>query len=116
MHRTIGLSLGVLVSAVAVAGCGPADGRDPGVTTPATSGAAPRLITVPDVGGMNHQDAQDTMQAAGLYNLREVDGTGRGRMLILDRDWVQTGQSPAAGSQVPPDTVVTLTAVKYSDR
>ena len=54
--------------------------------------------------------------SAGLHHLREVDGTGRGRMLVLDRDWVQTGQDPAAGSRVPPETVVTLTAVKYSDR
>jgi len=65
---------------------------------------------------MNHQDAQDTMQRAGLYNLREVDGTGKGRMLILDRNWVQTGQDPAAGTEVPPDAVITLTAVKYTDR
>jgi len=71
---------------------------------------------VPDVSGMNHQDAQDTMQAAGLYNLREVDGTGKGRALILDRNWVQTGQNPAAGTEVPADAVITLTAIKYTDR
>lgn len=78
--------------------------------------SAVRLITVPDVSGMNHQQAQDTMQAAGLYNLREVDGTGQGRALIVDRNWVQVGQDPPAGTRVRPDTVVTLTAVKYTDR
>jgi beta-lactam-binding protein with PASTA domain len=74
------------------------------------------LITVPDVSGMNHQDAQDKMQAAGLYNVREVDGKGTGRPLIIDRNGVQTGHSPAAGTKVTPDTVVTTTAVKYTDK
>lgn len=41
------------------------------------------------------------MQRAGLYNLREADGTG---------------QDPAAGTEVPADAVITLTAVKYTDR
>ena len=91
------------------------------ITVPATgTGPAPvtqaaPLATVPNVSGMNHQQAQDTMQAAGFYNLREVDGKGLGRLLLVDRNWVQTGQSPAAGSRVPADTVVTLTAVKYTD-
>ncbi|WP_245757541.1 PASTA domain-containing protein [Amycolatopsis xylanica] len=65
---------------------------------------------------MNHQQAQDTMQAAGLYNLREVDGKGLGRALVVDSNWVQTGQSPAAGTKVAPDTVITLTAIKYTDK
>jgi len=72
-------------------------------------------IVVPDVAGMNHQQAQDTMQAAGLYNLREVDGKGLGRLLVVDKNWVQTGQSPAAGTKVDPDTVITLTAVKNDE-
>ncbi|MDI5981878.1 PASTA domain-containing protein [Amycolatopsis magusensis] len=88
----------------------------PAATAPAATGSsAGSLITVPDVSGMNHQDAQNAMQAAGLYNLREVDGKGEGRALVVDRNWVQTGQSPAPGTQVTPDTVITLTAVKYTD-
>lgn len=78
--------------------------------------AGSRLITVPDVSGMNHQDAQNAMQRAGLYNLREVDGKGRGRALVNDRNWVQVGQDPPAGRRVPADTVITLTAIKYTDR
>ncbi|SFI91339.1 PASTA domain-containing protein [Amycolatopsis sacchari] len=123
MRRTIG----IVVVALTLAGCAGGTGRSPAPTSGSEAPAptshresattsASELITVPDVSGMNHQDAQDTMQAAGLYNLREVDGTGRGRMLILDRDWVQTGQSPAAGTKVAPGTVITLTAIKYSDR
>ncbi len=81
-----------------------------------TSAGAAELITVPDVSGLNHQQAQDTMQAAGLYNLREVDGKGLGRMLVVDSNWVQVGQDPPAGTKVTPGTVITLTAVKYTDR
>lgn len=128
MKRTLLVSAGALCAAGALTACGGL--ANPGTTTsplppppatgasvPATSGGtSPQLITVPDVSGMNHQDAQNAMQAAGLYNLREADGTGKGRMLILDRDWVQVAQDPAAGTKVPPDTVITLTAVKYTDR
>ncbi|OXM73065.1 hypothetical protein CF166_11115 [Amycolatopsis sp. KNN50.9b] len=80
-----------------------------------TAGSA-ELITVPDVSGLNHQQAQDTMQAAGLYNLREVDGKGLGRVLVVDSNWVQVGQDPPAGTKVTADTVITLTAIKYTDR
>ncbi len=105
--------------AFAAAACGAPPGS-PATTTPTTtapSASAPAApIKVPDVSGMNHQDAQDAMQRAGLYNLREVDGTGQGRALVIDRNWRQTGQDPAPGTEVPPDAVITLTAVKYTDR
>jgi beta-lactam-binding protein with PASTA domain len=109
--------------AFALVACGTPPG-DPGPTTStstrtstSTSTSEPaKRVKVPDVSGLNHQDAQDAMQKAGLYNLREVDGTGQGRMLVIDRNWVQTGQDPAAGTEVPADAVITLTAVKYDDR
>ena len=108
--------------AFAAAACGTPPGS-PGTTTStstsktSTSTSAPaKRIKVPDVSGMNHQDAQNAMQRAGLYNLREVDGTGQGRALVIDRNWRQTGQDPAPGTEVPADAVITLTAVKYDDR
>lgn len=76
------------------------------------SAAPPATIKVPDVSGMNHQDAQDAMQAAGLYNLREVDSSGKKRMMIIDRNWCQTGQDPKPGTVVSAGTVVTLYADK----
>ncbi|MBN9744396.1 hypothetical protein DMP23_25530 [Amycolatopsis sp. A1MSW2902] len=76
------------------------------------STAQPATIKVPDVSGMNHQDAQDAMQAAGLYNLREVDSSGKKRMMIIDRNWCQTGQDPKPGTVVSAGTVVTLYADK----
>jgi beta-lactam-binding protein with PASTA domain len=109
----------VVAFALVVTACGAPTG-DPGrattasVSVPVSTSAA--LVKVPDVSGMNHQDAQNTMQKAGLYNLREVDGTGRHRALLVDRNWVQTAQDPAPGTEVPPDAVITLTAVKYTER
>jgi len=112
----------IAVLAFAPVACGAPPGS-PGSTTASTvtstsaSASAPaKLIKVPDVSGMNHQDAQNAMQRAGLYNLREVDGTGKGRALVLDRNWRQTAQDPPPGTEVAPDTVITLTAVKYDDR
>ena len=81
------------------------------VSVPATA-AHSVTIKVPDVSGMNHQDAQDAMQAAGLYNLREVDSSGKKRVMIIDRNWCQTGQDPKPGAVVSADTVVTLLADK----
>jgi hypothetical protein len=69
-------------------------------------------VTVPNVVGKDHQLGQDTMQAAGLYNLREEDATGQGRLLIYDRNWTDVRQDPSAGSKVDPDAVVTLFAKK----
>lgn len=131
MTKTAGrIALLLAVGVLGLAGCGGAPNSRPGapVTVTETSvsvqppaetsapAAAAGLITVPDVSGMNHQDAQDTMQAAGLYNLREVDGTGKGRMLVMDRNWVQTGQDPAPGKKVAADAVITLTAVKLGEK
>jgi len=116
-------TVAVLAFAPVACGAPPGTPGTPGTTTTSTStststsaSAPAKLIKVPDVSGMNHQDAQNAMQRAGLYNLREVDGTGQGRALVIDRNWRQTGQDPAPGTEVPSDAVITLTAVKYDDR
>ncbi|UOX84498.1 PASTA domain-containing protein [Amycolatopsis sp. FBCC-B4732] len=115
MSRRMVTALAVLAFTPAACGVTPGAPGPPTVVKTATSAPAP-LVKVPDVSGMNHQDAQDAMQRAGLYNLREVDGSGQGRMLVIDRNWVQTGQDPAPGTEVRADAVITLTAVKYTDR
>ncbi|HEV7885303.1 MAG TPA: PASTA domain-containing protein [Solirubrobacteraceae bacterium] len=81
-------------------------------------GAAGAAATkrVPNVVGMNHQAAQDRLQANGFYNLRERDCTGRGRLLLFDRNWRVVRQSPAAGRRVRTNRAITLCSVKYSDR
>jgi beta-lactam-binding protein with PASTA domain len=119
----------IVLLAVVLAGCGGLPARNPPSTTPAQPTTAPVLTTpkatpeppaaktctVPAVVGMVHQTAQDTMQANGLYVLREEDATGRGRLLINDRNWTTVGQTPAAGEVVDCTTTVTLTAKKIGE-
>jgi beta-lactam-binding protein with PASTA domain len=81
-----------------------------------TSTRSVASTTVPDVVGMDHQAAQDRMQAAGLYNLRERDATGRGRLLVWDRNWVVVRQSPPPGTHATENTTVTLSSVKDGEQ
>ena len=103
------------------AGSEPTTERTPEpVTAQPTATAKPaepaaETCTVPDVVGMVHQDAQDTMQEAGLYVLREEDSTGQGRMLVMDRNWVTTKQSVPAGSEVDCMTEILLHAKKAGE-
>ena len=86
-----------------------------GAAAPSPAKPSVQLIRIPAVAGKSHQLAQDTMQAAGLYNLREVDATGQDRLLIWDRNWVVVRQSPPAGRRVRPDTVITLFSKKIGE-
>jgi hypothetical protein len=70
---------------------------------------------LPDVVGMNHQSAQNRLQAAGFHNLRERDCTGQGRLLLFDRNWKVERMSPSAGRRVSTSRAITLCSVKYSD-
>ncbi|MEV5966099.1 PASTA domain-containing protein [Kribbella sp. NPDC051952] len=70
---------------------------------------------MPNVVGMNHQLAQDTMQAAGFYFLTEEDATGQGRLLINDRNWVVVTQDPKAGTRAPADTKILLRSKKIGE-
>lgn len=101
-----------LVAACAAIGAG---GVQAGGGTPATAMAAAKK-RVPDVVGMNHQAAQDRLQASGFFNLRERDCTGRRRLLLVDRNWRVLRQSPTAGRRVSTSRAITLCSVKYSDR
>ena len=97
-----------------------ADGADPTpeATPKPKRKPKPKLaaITVPGVVGMDHQAAQNRMQAAGLYLLDEVDATGEGRSLLWDRNWVVVRQSPSAGRKVDEDTTLTLFSVKDGEQ
>lgn len=70
---------------------------------------------VPNVVGLNHQLAQDTMQAAGFFSLAEEDATGKGRLLINDRNWVVVTQQPAGGTRAPADTTIILRSKKNGE-
>ncbi|WP_327581414.1 PASTA domain-containing protein [Nonomuraea sp. NBC_00507] len=79
------------------------------------SEAAAEKKELPDVVGMNLQEGQDTLQAAGFYVLNDKDATGQNRLQVLDRNWVVTKQSPAAGRKVSTDTLITLYAKKIGE-
>ncbi|MEV0758267.1 PASTA domain-containing protein [Streptosporangium sp. NPDC050280] len=70
---------------------------------------------LPDVVGMNLQEGQDTMQAAGFYILNDKDATGQNRFQVYDRNWVVTKQTPAAGRKVAVDTLIILYAKKIGE-
>lgn len=76
---------------------------------------APSGNIVPDVVGKNHQEAQDALQAAGFHKLDEEDATGRGRSLVLDRNWVVVEQKPKGGTVLDPKETVLLRSKKYTD-
>ncbi|MCO1579454.1 PASTA domain-containing protein [Crossiella sp. SN42] len=81
-----------------------------------TSETRGKTVKVPNVVGMVHQQAQDTMQAAGLRNLAEEDATGKGRLLLNDRNWKVVSQEPAAGTVVELDRRILLKSKKDGDR
>jgi len=70
---------------------------------------------VPDEVGKNHQRAQNHLQSKGFFNIRERDCSGRGRLLLFDRNWKVLRQSPQAGARVSTKRRITLCSVKYSD-
>ena len=72
-------------------------------------------VAVPDVVGMNHQKAQDKLQAAGLYSLDEKDCSGQGRMLLWDRNWKVDDVDPSPGTKVSEDRTITLCSVKIGE-
>ena len=94
---------------------GPPHSRDEDAGDPVPEpdqGAGGGDIVVPDVVGEDHQLAQDTMQAAGLYNLSEEDATGQDRLMLIDRNWEVVEQEPAAGTRVNEDATIILRSKK----
>jgi hypothetical protein len=84
-------------------------------SSPTKAAANVRQGIVPNVVGKDHQFAQDTMQAAGFYNLSEEDATGAGRTIVLDRNWIVVTQQPRAGTRASPDTTIILRSKKKGE-
>jgi hypothetical protein len=104
--------LAVPVTLVALAAAAPALA---GPNTATELAPTAQVKRVPNVVGKNHQAAQDLLQRRGFFNLRERDCTGRGRLLLLDRNWKVRRQSPRAGARVSTNRAITLCSVKYTD-
>jgi PASTA domain len=80
-----------------------------------SAGGTVQSGVVPNVVCKDLQAAQDTLQAAGFYNLGSQDGSGQGRAQLIDRNWVVIRQSVATGSKPGPTARIVLTAVKYGE-
>ncbi|MGW4329224.1 calcium-binding protein [Nocardia sp. NPDC004573] len=63
---------------------------------------------------MNLQDAQDAIQAAGVFFSRSKDATGKGRMQVMDRNWIVVAQSPGPGVLIGEGEAV-LSVVKIGE-
>lgn len=85
---------------------------EPAPADPGNSGK----ITVPNGVGKNYQAAQDLWRGSGLVVGVAEDATGANRLPVLDSGWVVLSQVPRAGTKVAPDTVITATVKKYTDR
>lgn len=123
MRNSIMLSFVLVTAGLVASGCGAPPPREtvtvtvtqPPANPSPTSETRGKTVKVPNVVGMVHQQAQDTMQAAGLRNLAEEDATGRGRLLLNDRNWRVVSQEPAAGTVVELDRKILLRSKKDGD-
>lgn len=120
MRTSIALAAAAAALTTAAIGASTAAGSaaDTAAATPHARTAAvadARRVRVPNEIGRNHQAAQDDLQAHGFYNLRERDCSGRGRLLLWDRNWKVVRQSPRPGARVSPNRAITLCSVKYTD-
>jgi hypothetical protein len=81
---------------------------------PTTKNHAPPLTaTVPNVVGKDLQSAQEELFPP--LRSTSIDATGRGRVQLLDSNWVVVRQEPAAGTTVPVFTDIKLFVVKRGE-
>ena len=72
-------------------------------------------IVMPDVVGMNLQDAQDLLQSMGSYFMDQEDASGDDRLQIDDSNWNVCKQDPEPGETLSLVDVVTLASVKVDE-
>jgi hypothetical protein len=88
-------------------------------STTTTTKAAPTTTTkvaalMPNVVGLNLQDAQDSIQDAGVFFSRSYDCTGAGRSQIVDSNWLVITQNIPAGRPFGENEAI-LGVVKYGE-
>ncbi len=111
------------LSAVAAAGGGGAEVATPAAASPSPTPTpsasvttqAPVIIAMPDLVGMNLQEAQDALQALGSYVLDQEDASGEGRVQLLDSNWRVCSQNPVPETEMPIEATVLLAAVKLDE-
>jgi hypothetical protein len=72
-------------------------------------------FTVPNMVGMNLQEAQDLLQSLGSHSLNQVDALGKDRSQIIDSNWKVCSQNPPAGDELAVTQEVTLQSVKNTE-
>ena len=77
--------------------------------SPAPEGVMPGVVCA------ELQAAQDALRKSGYFLITYKDGTGQGRMPLVDRNWVVIGQSEAPGTKPSATTKVELTVVKHGE-
>ncbi|MFI6042346.1 hypothetical protein ACIA8C_11975 [Nocardia sp. NPDC051321] len=77
--------------------------------------APPRQALMPNVVCMNLQAAQNKIQEGGVWYSRSTDATGKGRMQVLDANWIVVAQTPAPGVPIGEADAV-LSVVKIGER
>ncbi|RDG35105.1 PASTA domain-containing protein [Streptomyces corynorhini] len=88
--------------------------EDTGGSTPPGAGATTARSALPDLVGKELGPARDAARAAGFRELTSHDALGRGRAILLDRNWKVCSQTPAPGT-LPTGTTVDLGAVKTDE-
>jgi beta-lactam-binding protein with PASTA domain len=67
---------------------------------------------IPRLACFDLQEAQDTLESAGFYNVASEDASGTGRSQIVDRNWTVVGQRPSPGPTVSKGTDIVLRVLK----
>ena len=73
---------------------------------------------MPDVVGMNLQEAQDLIQSVSgdiLFFTSSVDATGDDRMQLVDSNWYVCAQNVPADTTVSNDADITFAVVKTDE-
>lgn len=74
-----------------------------------------KVINMPDVVGMPAPDAKTILEGAGFTNVKFINEGKDGDELKVLISYTVTKQSAAAGTQVPADTVLTITCKPASN-
>jgi len=129
------IPIGVVGALCAIAAVAPSPDDQPEVSTPATEveiaapivteapveaevpvaeAATAEVAQMPNVVGMNLQDAQDLIQEHGVFLSLSEDATGQDRNQFIDSNWVVVGQNIEPGQPFGEGDAV-LSVIKYTD-
>ena len=126
MKRAARLIAVLTVPAATLVGCGGGPPSSTTVTVTSTASAASAAPvdqsggsgsswTMPNLVGMNLQDAQDAIQQLtnnDVFYTRSTDLTGQARNQLMDRNWQVCASTPAPGESFNRDTAIDFGVVR----